>query len=114
MCRDRHANRPSSDHGDRHFRKYPLRLDANACAMNDAMNARHAIHDRGHGYDVYDVQMNEANAVDALGVYFGWDVCTFRKRNGFRRRNVDDTGYCMTEVLLLFSVVELIVDLNWK
>lgn len=112
VCRDRLANRPLSDHDDRHSRKYPLRLDANACAMNDVMSGLHAIHGRVRGYDVYGVQMNAANAADALDADLGWDVCIFRKRSGFHRRNVDDTGYCMTEVLLLFSVVELIVDLN--
>lgn len=71
MYRDRHANQPLSDHDDRHFRKYPLRLDANAYGMNDAMNVHHATHVRAHGYDVYDGQMNEANVADALDADFG-------------------------------------------
>lgn len=67
--------------------------------MNDVMNVVHALRDREHDYDVYDVQMNEVNVADVLDVYFVADVYTFRtKRNDFHRRNVDDIDY-MTEVL---------------
>lgn len=79
--------------------------------MNDVMNAVHALHDHEHDYGVYDVRMNEVNVADVLHVYFVSDVYTFRKRNGFRRRNADDIDY-MTGVLLLFFVAALIVDLN--
>lgn len=70
-CRDRLANRPLSDHDDRHFRKYPLRLDANAYAMNDVMSGLHATYGRVRGYDVYGVRMNAANAADAFDADLG-------------------------------------------
>lgn len=74
-----------SDHDDRHFRKYPLRLDASAYEMNGAMNVLHAIRDRAYGYGANDDQMNasnEANVVDALDAGFALDVYTFHIRTG--------------------------------
>lgn len=72
-----------SDHDDRHFRIGPLRPDANACEMNDAMSVRHAIRDHACGCDANDGQMSvasEANVADALDADFVLDACTFRKR----------------------------------
>lgn len=103
-----------NDHDDQHFRKFPPHPGANAYAMNDVMNVHRAIHDRVHGYDVYDDQMNEANVVDELDADFELDDDNAHIRNGFHRRNVDDTYYYMTEVLWPSSATELIVDLNYK
>lgn len=109
----RHEHRPLFAH-DRHFRKFPPRPDADAYAMNDATNADHANHAHEHDCDAYDGRMNAVNAVDELDVYFVWDADNGRKRNGFRRRNVDDTYYYTTAVWWPFSATELIVDLNCK
>lgn len=110
---DPRVYRPLSDRDDRHFRKYLHHPDVNVYEMNDAMNVLHVSHDHVHDYDVYDVQMNEVNVVDALDVDFVLDVCIFHIQNGFHHRNGDDNVYYMMEVLLQFFV-ELIVDLNWK
>lgn len=77
-------DQPLNDHDDRHFRKYPLRPDANAYEMNDAMNARHAMYDCANDCDANDDRMsasNEANVVGALDADFALDVYTFHKQN---------------------------------
>ena len=79
-------DQPLIDHDDRHFRKYPLRPDADAYEMNDAMNVLRALHDHACGCDASDGQMsasNEANVAGALDADFVSDVYTFRTRNDF-------------------------------
>lgn len=80
---DWHVDQPLNDHDDRHFRKYPLRPDADAYAMS----VHHAMHGYAHGCDANDGQMNvlnEANVADALDVDFVSDADIDRKQNDFR------------------------------
>lgn len=79
-------DQPLIDRDDRHFRKYPLRPDADACEMNDAMNVLRAIHDHACGCDASDGQMsasNGANVADALDADFVSDAYIVRTQNGF-------------------------------
>lgn len=79
--------------------------------MNDVMNGHHAMDDHEHDHDAYDDRMNEVNVVDGLDDDFVLDAYTFHIQSGFHRRNGDDNGYYKTEVLWLFFVIVLIVDL---
>lgn len=130
------------DHDDQHYHKYHHRPDVNVYVMNDVMNVVHVHYDHAHDHDVYDDRMtNEVNdvmdddfvvvvvvvgvvvAVVVVMVVAGIavvvavaveDVYICHKQNDFHRRNEDDIDYYMTDVLLLFFVIELIVGLNWK
>lgn len=85
-----HADQPLIARDDRHFRKYPLRPGADACAMNDAMNVLRAIHDHACGCDANDGQMsasNEANVAGALDADSVSDAYTVRTRSDFRLLN---------------------------
>lgn len=93
---------------DRHFRRSRRRLDADECAMNDAMSAGRAWHGRGRVNDVHDGRKHE---VSAKVVYLLlWNACTFRTRNVDPPRHAVDIDCYKTDVLLPFSVIALIVD----
>lgn len=87
-------DQPLNDHGDRHFRKYPLRPDADACAMN----VHHAMHGYAHGCDANDGRMsvwNEANVAGASDVDFVSDADIDRKQSDFHPPIVAYIWDCM-------------------
>lgn len=111
LCHGPHHDHLLVDHGDQHSRKFHPRLGVNVYVMNDATNGHHATHDHGHDHDAYDARMYEVNVVDGLDDDFVLDVDIFHRQSGSRRRNGDDIDCYTTEVLLLFFVIVLIVDL---
>lgn len=75
-------DRPLNDRDDRHFRRYPLRPDADAYAMN----VHRAKHGCAHGCGANGVQMNvlnEANVADALDDGFVLDADIDHKQSDF-------------------------------
>lgn len=67
---DRDAGLPLSDRGDRHSHRCRHRPDANACAMNDAMNADRAWHGHGHASDVHGGRKHGVSVTDVKDVYW--------------------------------------------